>query len=77
MQVIIHRLEGAWPLLLRAALPQLGLDDHRDSGLYLRSRTCGFEGAETMKIPEGGETEILLSHSIQLRGTDIPNTWLK
>lgn len=53
-------------LLLYAGLSRVGMDDHRNSGLYMRSRSCIFEVVESVKIVEGGQTKILLSHSIQL-----------
>lgn len=53
-------------LLLYAGLSRVGTDDHGNSGLYMRSWSCIFEAVESVKIVEGGQTKILLSHSIQL-----------
>lgn len=53
-------------LVLYAGLSRVGTDDHRNSGLYMRSRSCIFEAVESVKIVEGGQTKILLSYNIQL-----------
>lgn len=53
-------------LLLYAGLSRVGTDDHRNSGLYMRSRSRIFEAVESVKIVESGQTKIILSHSIQL-----------
>lgn len=55
-------------LPLSAGLSRVRLDDHRNSGLYMRSPSCIFEAVETVKIVEGGETNILLS-PVSYRGT--------